>query len=479
MNKFIESMDDFSNLTLTDNGMTALKSSKSALVDLFFAIGSARKIDLTSQFKRALSEDRDLAIRIVLHARDAREGMGERATSRSLLRNFLSSPESVSYDEARNIAEVLANVGRFDDLLHIYIDTPYENTMFQLYHAELQKKNLLAVKWAPRESSRDSRRRDYAKAFRKYLNISPRHYRRMLSRLNDVVENKMSARRWNEIDYNGVPSIAAARYQNAFKRNDGRRYETYVNSLVKGEGGAKINAGAIFPHDVVKSALNGNNTVATEQWKSLPDFINDISFLPLVDTSGSMTTYIDNSSTRVIDVAIALGLYCSEQNKSAFRDRMLTFDAIPKWHTVDTNRTLKDRVVDVFGLPWGFNTNLNKALDMILSVAIKNEVSSDDMPNALLILSDMQFDASGSNTAFTMIEKKYDAAGYKMPTIIWWNLLAAGNHTPVKFNQNGTVLISGYSPAIMKSVFSGDLKNITPYTMMHTAVSGDRYRWTN
>jgi len=370
------------------------------------------------------------------------------------------------------------NVGRFDDLFNVFIDTPYVNVMLLLYHRELQNKNLLAVKWAPRESSRDSRRRYYAKVFREYLDISPQYYRRMLAKLNDVVENKMSARRWNEIDYNQVPSIASARYQNAFRRNDSLRYDTYVNSLVKGE--SKINAGAIFPHDVVRSAINGDNRVATQQWKALPDFINEMSFLPIIDTSGSMTATIDkNSATRAVDVAVSLGLYCSERNKSAFRNRMLTFDSTPKWHIDNDKNSLLARFESVYRLPWGFNTSLSKALELILSVAVENEVSPDDMPDALLILSDMQFDAAGKYTAYTMIEEKYNASGYKMPVIIWWNIMGSGNHIPVEFNRNGSAGISGYSPAIMKSVFSGDLKNITPYTLMYDAVSSDRYRWTN
>jgi hypothetical protein len=93
-----------------------------------------------------------------------------------------------------------------------------------------------------------------------------------------------------------------------------------------------------------------------------------------------------------------------------------------------------------------------------------------------MIMSDMQFNqcARFDDSAFEMISRKYEEAGYEMPKIVFWNLNSKDN-VPVRFDQNGVALVSGFSPTILKSVLSGDMENLTPQGIMLKTVMVDRY----
>jgi hypothetical protein len=123
---------------------------------------------------------------------------------------------------------------------------------------------------------------------------------------------------------------------------------------------------------------------------------------------------------------------------------------------------------------WGMSTNLHKAFDSVLNVAVAQNVPQAEMPEYILILSDMQFNCCShyDDSAIEMIERKYRNAGYEVPKVVFWNLHASGN-TPVSFDKNGTALVSGFSPAVMKAILSG--KEFTPRGIMLAAVDIERY----
>jgi hypothetical protein len=115
-------------------------------------------------------------------------------------------------------------------------------------------------------------------------------------------------------------------------------------------------------------------------------------------------------------------------------------------------------------------------MDKILSVATQNSVPQEEMPEMLLILSDMQFNQCTrfDDSAMQMIRRKYEQAGYKVPAIVFWNLNAADN-VPVKHDDSGVALISGFSPSIVKSVLSADMEQFTPEGIMMKTIMNERY----
>jgi hypothetical protein len=453
----------------TENGMKAQKSTMSAIVDLFYIVGSSRGKNLSRQFESAMQQDEDLALRIALWARDARGGAGEREVFKFLLTHLEQSRPDFLLNSGF-LAKV-PELGRWDDLL-VLTEPRIKAKAFNLIKSALESGNGLCAKWMPRKGK-------IARELREAFGMSPKAYRKTLVGLSNTVEQKLCAREFDKIEYSHVPSLAMSRYMKAFSKNDAERFVAYRESLKKGE--TKINAKGVYPYDIIKALRHGaDSAVCDAQWDALPDYMTDANVLPMVDVSGSMECSVGgNANLSCLDVSLSLGLYTSGRNKGAFKDMFLTFSGDTELKKV--KGTLSQRMAQMNSSEWGMNTNLHKAFDRILDVAVKGNVPQADMPTVLLIMSDMQFDqcAKYDDSAMQMIERKYAAAGYKVPVIVFWNISAGGkDNSPVSFNKKGVALVSGCSPAIMKAVLAADLDDISPETIVRDAVAIPRYDYT-
>lgn len=462
-------MNDFDNQALTLNGMEIQKSSNDAVVDLFYAAGASRRGDITPYFAKALNQDMDLAVRVALYARDVREGMGERKVFRDIV-NAFARMDPIN---AKRVLSKVPELGRYDDLL-AFVDTPLEKEALEIFGQAIMDFDGLAAKWAPREKST---KKEYAVKLRRVMGLNAKDYRRIVVRGTNVVEQNMHGDEWDKINYSHVPSVASARYQRAFGRHDPRGYSEYLSSLEKGEKGVKINADAIFPYTIAYSVFEGNSRAAEQQWKALPDWItNDTSFLPVVDVSGSMMGY--GRADTPMNIAVSLGLYCAQRAKGAFKDTFITFSQNPQWQSVE-GLSLQQSLKKIRDSKWGYNTNLVKVYELILQVARNNHVPQSDMPEILIVFSDMQFDAgvTGSNQPQVAVEAMYKAYGYEVPKLVYWNLNNYGRNTPVDFDKNGTALVSGFSPSMIKSILALDLESFDPISIVKKAVMKERYNW--
>jgi hypothetical protein len=451
----------------TANGMKARKSTANAVVDLFYKIGASRGKDITKDFVAALVQDEDLALRVALWARDVRGGAGEREIFRQVLKYL----EKNRPELAAKVLVKVPEVGRWDDVF-VFESSDLKSKAYTMLGDALRARNGLAAKWTPRKG-------EIARELREFFGMSPKFYRKSLVELTKVVEQEMCAKEWDQINFSHVPSVAAARYKKAFFRNT-PKYAEYVNALVKGDPTVKVNAGAVFPYDVLKGVAYAryNKTeqdLVVKQWEALENFVGDANILPLVDVSGSMSCPAGrNSSVTCMDVAVSLGLYLADKNQGAFKDTFLTFSGNPELLHLKGN--VVEKMQQMVKSDWGLNTDLVKAMEKILKTAIKGSVPQDEMPKMLLILSDMQFDqcAGFDDTAMQMIERNFIAAGYEVPQIVFWNLNASDN-VPVKSDKSGAALVSGFSPAIVKAVLSADTSEFTPEAIMLKAIMIDKY----
>ena len=452
----------------TTNGMKARKSTSNAVVDLFYNIGASRGKDVIPAFTAAYVADRELALRIALWARDARSGAGER----DLFRSILVHLEKTDIDAAFALLRKVPELGRWDDIF-VFKTPELKKAAYTMLGDALREKNGLAAKWTPRKG-------EVAREIREFFGMSPKFYRKSLVALTKVVETQMCANDWDNINFSHVPSVASARYKKAFNRHT-TKFAEYVSALVKGDPTVKVNASAVYPYDVLKGVSSYARFDKTEtdhivaQWEALPNYVGDANILPLVDVSGSMSCPAGkNTSVTCMDVAVSLGLYLAEKNEGKFKDTFLTFSDKPELLHLKGN--VVQKMAQMVKSDWGMSTNLHAAFEKILDVAVKGNVAQEEMPAMVLILSDMQFNqcVRHDDSAMEMIERKFAAAGYSVPQVVFWNLNSSDN-VPVKADKSGAALVSGFSPSIMKALLAADLSEFTPEGIMLKTVMSDRY----
>lgn len=467
--------------TLTQNDCVTHITSSSPLTDLFFTIAALRGASdskVLAHFGPAFESNPEAALKILFWARDIRGGQGERKVFRTIINQLAHH----SADILRPNISLIPTYGRWDDVLSLF-STPLERDALQLIDNSLRNDPTVAplcAKWMPREKSSKA---SFAKKIRHYMGLSSRGYRKLLSGLSSTVESDMCANNWDGINYSHVPSVAMNRYKNAFQRHSPERWDSYLSDLKSGS--AKVNASVLYPHEIVKSIFNDTSLdekskfIAEKQWEALPNYLMDNPYriLPVVDVSGSMTgCYHSSSTTRPIDVSVSLGVYISERNNGPFKDHFLTFSGTPQLQRL-YGENLHDKVKNLRNADWGMNTDIQAVFSLVLNKAMSDDIAEEDMPNMILILSDMEFDSAAgdsySNTAMESIRSKYHEAGYKLPKIIFWNLNAHGSNFPVKFDEMGTAMVSGFSPSILVQILSAGV--VTPEAIMNQVLNSKRY----
>ena len=461
--------------SLTENGMVTNSSSLNHCVDLFFQIGAMRGADKTrliNVFTKAFGENPLTAMRLLFWARDVRGGAGERQIFKDIISYLAENRTEVL---GKNL-HLISEFGRWDDMLVLF-GTPLENQALTIITEALNAKNGLACKWMPRPNVANREAKRQANTLRKHLGLSPKEYRKLLVENSNTVEQLMCAKEWSKIEYSKLPSKAMSDLMKAFSKNDLARFQEYLTSVEKGE--AKINAGALYPYDVIKNLKQDNVKGANAQWNALPNFLesNNERFLPVVDVSGSMSCSAGNSqSVTCMDVAISLGLYISERNIGMFQDAFITFSNRPELQIL--KGSLSERYSQLENAAWDMSTNVEAVFNLILKKAIDSNVQESEMPTMILILSDMEFNAgtrgNWDSTAQEMFEGMYAEAGYVMPKIVYWNIHSRNDsNKPVQFDKNGTALVSGFSPSLLTNLLGG--KDMSPYSMMMNVIDSERY----
>lgn len=488
------------NRSITENGAVGFRTTGAKLLDLNFAVSSLRsKTDqeIETRFAEALGEDFVTAVVWLFFARDIRGGLGERRLFRVCMRYLAREfPDKVA-----KLIPLVAEYGRWDDLLCL-LDTRVATTVTNTFLHQLNedtrrmregKSISLAAKWMPSASTSSKEKRKKAEQLQKAFGWHPAYYRRTLSTLRryiDVTERKMSRNQWGEIKYEAVPSRANLNYNNAFLRHDEARRRDYLGKLEKGE--TKINSSVLFPYDIVHKYtrnggyyINGYDTALEAMWKGLPNTVEDgAGTIVVADGSGSMTSPIGKTKVSAWEVATSLAIYFAERLPGAYKNKYITFSAKPQIVNLGGSTTLHSKLQTAHEHDECTNTNIEAVFDLILGTAITNRLSQRELPKNVLIISDMEFDAgtrsggwggnfrSLSKSLFWEIAEKYRRAGYHLPRLVFWNVNSRTGTIPVKENDLGVALVSGFSPNVAKMVMSGKLD---PYEALMDTLNVPRY----
>ena len=491
------------NISYTENGMQGYKSTNNPYLDFLYKVSSFRGkdyIELASECYNFLESiigykgDKEYVkylLKFIVYIRDPRNGLGERALGRELVASLFKYFDFENKEDAFDwIVDNLSVYGRWDDLIDLlqslYISkygtkenkygVPHilqvvdslKGTL--LKDLELINKNApitLLAKWMPSINTSSPTTRVWAKFFAKRFEWSEKQYRQNLSKLRKylkVTERQMSSNEWSEIDYEKVPSLANLRYKDAFMRHDEERRKEYLSKLSKGE--AKINSSVNFPHDIVHKYSNyrhfaevvGEYNETLEQlWKNLKQIDGLKDTLVVRDDSGSMLSKVGNSSITALEVATALSIYCGEHCKGEYKDKCITFSENPKYLDFSNQISLHDKLIYLYEHSEVANTNIRKVFQLILKTAIDNNLKQEDLPKQILIISDMEFDegADFEGNPIEEAQKEFEKYGYKVPKLIFWNVNSRTNTVPIKTNELGVYLLSGFSPNVLNILSDG------------------------
>lgn len=472
------------NVSITENGAIGYKSSGHALVDINYMTSSLRKKtdkELINLFQAAYYESPMYAWKWLFFLRDIRGGMGERDTFHRIIKYMADfRPHEMTL-----FIPYIAEYGRYDDTW-VLLDTQLNSIVIKMINAQLQEdiKNYtedkpisLLAKWLPKRNAESHISRHYARLIIEGLELDDKTYNRMLVKLRkklNLVETFMCANQWSAIDYNSVPSKANLLYRNAFLKHDPERRQQYLEDLANGKEGVKINASTNFPHDIVHQyvtvdrygwsyKLKKYDETLEQLWKNQKDTIQSAENIMVIqDGSGSMYQPIDrNSSVQAEEVATALSIYFAERCSGQFNNKFMTFGNRPRFVDISNCQNLKEKIQITLKNTDCSNTNIERVFQLLLDTAVKNNMKQSDLPNTLLMISDMEFDCMTSGrkdkAMFDDFAKEYERYGYKLPRLVFWNICSRTGTIPVRENANGVALVSGYSVNIMNMVLSNEL----------------------
>lgn len=505
MNTFMNGLKKETNYTHTTNGALVHKSTLNKVFDMFACAGAMRQADdwdCINLFKEAYEESTELALKCLFWIRDIRGGAGERRYFR-ICYNWLAKndPNAV----IRNL-EYVAEMGRYDDL-YCLIGTPAESAMWDFIKKTVandmkiimedktgKKAISLIGKWLKSANCSSKESVKLGKKTAAALGMTAKQYRKTLSALRkriNVLETLMSANKWEEIDFSGIPSKAGLLYREAFQKHQAERYEEFINSKE-----TKVNAGALFPYDIVGEVIKldrdnwnwwrGTSTefdpvqreVLNKYWANQTDYFNgkELDALCVIDTSGSMCSGLGKSAP--INVAISLGLYCAERAQGPFHNHYISFSSSPQ--LIETSGVdFVDKVQRIYRTNLCEKTNIEATFDLILKTIVDNNISAKEAPKRLIIVSDMQFDeargydycSDDDNTLMEHIRTKWEATtDVPFPVLIFWNVNAAKPTFP-SLGKNISY-VSGCSPTLFDAILS-DKDGIE---MMLDVLDKDKYK---
>ena len=514
LDALLYSMQELSNRKETENGAIGYNTTNHPLLDLHFAISSMRdkdkrKLLLDNYFIYLKDHPGEISdfVAWAFYVRDIRQGIGERDLFRDILIRLAKADELDIAKRMKLLIELVSEYGRFDDLLPLLDkDIPEDIRIAVAYYLKsILVKDLalcandrfnevsLCAKWMPSIKTSSKLTMKRAKEFCDIIEWNYSAYRKILSKLREViniVERNLSAKEYENITYQHVPSKAMLKYREAFKRNDSERFSQYLEDVKSGK--AKMNMNVTQPHEIFADVLENDETndpMLIEAWKALPKLELTKGFIPIIDASYSMTVRIPDSKYRAMHVALGLGSYLAYNNPSpVFNHRVLTFSKHPKLVELPVTGDNPYDIAKIYHANsdfMGLNTDIYRAFMLVLNAAVKANIPNNQIPD-ILILSDMEFDDNERYRKYFVDEEdddksilmddianKYKDKGYSLPRCIWWNLNSRSMSIPQIKNENGIIMLSGFSQNALKMIESDELD---PYKVLLETIHSERYQ---
>lgn len=425
-------------------------------LDLFAAsLRGVSENEIRDMFRLAYGEDKSLAVANLLYILDIRSGKGERFVFKACYKELISLDKAM----AVKLLTIIGELGRYDYIL-VGMGTSIETNVinFIKYQVKLDMNTLeptLLGKWLPSLRTH-GKNNPVAKRIAKELG-GEKQYRFILKTLRNrlnIVETKLTNR--DVIDLGSIPSKALVKYRKVLTENYG--LENFIEHNEE-----KVKSTNLFMYEMLDVLRSGDTSLANALWNNQKDIKIDKNVLVMADTSGSM-------SGIPFDVSVGLAMYTAERNTGMFAEHYMTFDAEPRLRKLIGN-TFSEKYRNIEHIH-PRSTNIDKAFKLLLDTASENNVPQSDMPEYLLIVSDMEFDEgvmSRGGTNFKGWKSAFESKEYKLPKIIFWNVAMMTNGYPVTKFDTDVAMIGGFSTNIFENLFT--LENLSPINLMFNKLS--------
>lgn len=526
--------------------------------------------DLRSKIELAYREDDLLTLKLLFYMRDIRGGQGLRDAFRVGMKHilFLSEKEN-NIHMLLPYLNLVGHYGRYDDLVffmgHSDIVDDYivnriikptlsndleiaKKVLFEMETNQLDLESAvgktvgesdleltLLAKWLPSVNASSKKTQYEGRNIARKLGLSKKEYQKTLVEIRKVlnlVETKLSEKKFEEIDYSKVPSKAMKKYQKAFAKRDSEGYQGYLQSLVRQlanpnevvaeEDKVKVNTKTLLPHEIVDKQLLNQITdrfylgkvseklekhrkevisqfaenqkdkydLSVSQWISyvneLEEKFGDIqSFIPILDTSGSMTYQLSSIGTSVFDLGVILTTMVSQINKGSWKDKVLTFSSTSKFVDIADTNNVYERILSLIEqrVP-SLSTDFASSLSEVLNYAVENKIPKEEMPKALLCFTDMEFNSysysdfirgyGNPQDFINGFKEMYEKHGYELPQIIVWNLTNDRTSMNVQGFEEGITTVSGFSIKNLNDILSSKIE--TPMKSMLRVLNSEKYQ---
>lgn len=431
----ISKLQNAENVTFTENGDVAYISTGNKLIDILFQSNWLR-----THPEQAIIGASDKERLFSMFMRDPRYGIGEKNLGRHLLQISGVSMEDVY------------KCGRADDIWRMFYKTSREREAFDFLYNHIKANDQLTKKWMPRFATHNMRLNQetqshercaftsqqllktmVARRFADTYGMNKQQYKKFIKA--DTTERTLTEKRFDDINFEHLPALCHMKYTKMFMTRPelSERYKKYIEDVKVGV--KKINTSVTTVYDVYKNAVN-NKEFDGDMWYDQLEKIS-ISCVPVIDVSGSMWT------NDAIGKAISLGYYLSDCSTYC-KNQFVTFSRAPKLVTMEGDNFL-DKLENMKRADWGMNTDLGAVADLLLKL-------EGNMPDWIIIMSDMQFDR-GSTCKITNLIDSWRARGIQTK-IVWWNLSTIKATTP-QMVAGGSIFMSGLSPMLLKYLSVG------------------------
>ena len=364
------------------------------------------------------------------------------------------------------------HIDKFFDVIAEGINDEYNKDLVKKYLPRIRSNSKCNTDWATKTN-------DLAKMFCNHVGWSYSRYRHFKSTGKaHEFQRIICAGLYKNINWKTIPGKALLNLvsgQFLKKHNLESSYVDWLNT----QPVAKFNG---YPYELLMKLRPYSNVSLAQkvtidkQFKGLIETASKDNgglkgnILCALDTSGSMTREIQGGPVGLTsyDVCVSLGIYFSELNKGAFHNHVAMFDDVSGMLELKGEFSDKYRQIVNSNTAWG-STNFQSLIDLLVRTRTqKPNIPIEDFPDTLLVISDMQFNPSGSRSNLDAARENlrlYFPDEYvKNFKFVWW--YCAGRKTsdvPATMDDAGNYLFSGFDGAIVDLLLGTEPK-VNPET---------------